>query len=58
MTLDPDTSREAAAEAGLRWSTDARPGIARRRAGTGFSYRAADGSTIRDATVIARIRAK
>ena len=57
MTLDPDTSREAAAEAGLRWSTDARPGIARRRAGRGFSYRAADGSTIRDSAVIARIRA-
>ena len=57
MTLDPDTSREAAAEAGLRWSTDAKPGIARRRAGRGFSYRAADGSTIRDSAVIARIRA-
>jgi DNA topoisomerase-1 len=57
MTLDSDPSREAAAEAGLRWSTDAKPGIARRRAGNGFSYRAADGSTIRDRAVIARIRA-
>ena len=57
MTLDPDTSREAAAEAGLRWSTDAKPGIVRRRAGRGFSYRAPDGSTIRDATTLARIRA-
>ena len=57
MTLDPDTSREAAAEAGLRWTTDARPGITRRHAGRGFSYRAADGTTIRDKAVIARIRA-
>ena len=57
MTQETDTSREAAAEAGLRWSTDARPGIERRRAGRGFSYRAADGTTVRDANVIARIRA-
>ena len=57
MTQETDTSREAAAEAGLRWSTDARPGITRRRAGRGFSYRAPDGSTIRDATVVARVRA-
>ena len=57
MTQETDTSREAAAEAGLRWTTDARPGIARRRAGRGFWYRAVDGTTIRDKAVIARIRA-
>ena len=57
MTQETDTSRDAAAEAGLRWTTDARPGISRRHAGRGFSYRAADGTTIRDKAVIARIRA-
>ena len=30
---------------GLRYATDARPGITRRRAGEGFSYRDADGAT-------------
>ncbi|HEU0243078.1 MAG TPA: hypothetical protein VFQ75_04180 [Candidatus Limnocylindrales bacterium] len=56
MTVDPQTRRAAAAEAGLRWTTDARPGIRRRRAGRGFSYRSADGATIRDAATLARIR--
>ena len=42
---------------GLRYSTDARPGITRRRAGRGFSYRTADGATIRDRAVLRRIRA-
>ena len=56
MTLDPDTSRVAAAEAGLRWTTDGKPGITRRRAGRGFSYRAADGTTISDPDVLRRIR--
>lgn len=57
MTIDPDTSRAAAAEAGLRWSTDASPGITRRRAGRGWAYRATDGSPVRDADTLARIRA-
>ncbi|MEA2576516.1 MAG: topoisomerase [Chloroflexota bacterium] len=46
-----------ARDAGLRYTTDARPGITRRRSGTGFSYRDADGRTIRDREVIGRIRA-
>jgi DNA topoisomerase-1 len=41
----------------LRYSSDARPGITRRRAGRGFSYRAPDGSPIRDREVLSRIRA-
>ncbi len=45
-----------AALAGLRHCTDDRPGITRRRAGKGFSYRDADGNTIRDPEVIDRIR--
>jgi DNA topoisomerase-1 len=43
--------------AGLRHSSDDRPGISRRRAGRGFSYRDADGRTIHDAETLARIRA-
>jgi DNA topoisomerase I len=57
MTQEPDTSREAAAEAGLRWTTDARPGIVRRRAGRGFTYRMPDGSRVRVPAVLERIRA-
>jgi len=51
---DPRTS---ARQAGLRYSTDTRPGISRRRAGRGFSYRDVDGRTIQDRAAIERIRA-
>lgn len=47
----------AARDAGLRYVTDELPGIARRRAGKGFSYRDADGHAVRDAATLARIRA-
>ena len=53
--VDPDR-REAAREAGLRFSSDARPGITRRRSGRGFAYRDAEGDTIRDRATLARIR--
>jgi|tagenome__1003787_1003787.scaffolds.fasta_scaffold20760582_1 DNA topoisomerase-1 len=46
----------AAREAGLRYVTDDRPGITRRRAGTGFSYRDAYGHRITDRAEIERIR--
>lgn len=46
----------AAREAGLRYVTDAHPGIARRRSGKGFCYRDADGHAVRDAATLARIR--
>ena len=49
--------RESARAAGLRYSTDARPGISRRRAGRGFTYRAPDGTPLRDREVLERIRA-
>jgi DNA topoisomerase-1 len=45
-----------AREAGLRYSSDADPGIRRRRSGRGFTYVDADGKTIRDKDVVARIR--
>lgn len=48
--------RQVAREAGLRYSTDTRPGITRRRAGRGYSYRDADGRPVRDPDVLARIR--
>jgi DNA topoisomerase I len=52
--LDP---RAVARDAGLRHATDARPGIIRRRSGRGFTYRDADGATIRDRETLKRIRA-
>ena len=56
MSVDP-AQREAARETGLRWTTDARPGIRRRRAGRGWSYLGPDGSRISDPDVRARIAA-
>ena len=47
----------AARAAGLRYVSDAMPGIARRRAGKAFSYRAPDGRPIKDRAELARIRA-
>ncbi|HET7686107.1 MAG TPA: DNA topoisomerase IB [Candidatus Limnocylindria bacterium] len=44
-TLDPGTSAE---EAGLRYVSDAQPGVRRRRAGRGFTYIGPDGSRITD----------
>lgn len=52
-----DAAAAQAADAGLRYVSDHQPGISRRRAGKGFSYRAADGSAVRDAATLARIRA-
>jgi DNA topoisomerase-1 len=59
---DPiDAARAAALTAarasGLRYASDARPGITRQRAGRGFTYRDVDRSTIRDPDVRARIAA-
>ena len=44
------------ADAELRYSTDAEPGIARRRAGRGFRYRGPDAAAIHEAATLARIR--
>ena len=51
----PDLSG-LAADVKLRFSTDAEPGIARRRAGRGFRYVGPDGGSIRDAATLDRIR--
>lgn len=51
--VDP---QDAAVSAGLVYVSDAEPGITRRRAGKGFSYRDPDGKPVRDEEVLARIR--
>ncbi len=53
----PSDSIEAAKSAGLRYVSDQRPGISRRRAGKGFRYLSPDGKPVRDSTVLDRIKA-
>ena len=50
---DPVDSAQAA---GLRYVSDATPGIRRKRAGKGFSYIGVDGRPLRDKATLARIR--
>jgi len=54
---DPEAAAEAARAAGLRYVTDAMPGITRRRAGRAFSYRDPQGRLIKDRDRIRRLRA-
>jgi DNA topoisomerase IB len=54
IAMDPD---ETAQLAGLRYITDALPGIARRRAGKGFRYITPDGTPVKGAATLARIKA-
>jgi DNA topoisomerase I len=49
-------SKNAARGAGLRYVTDERPGIRRKKSGKGFTYAQPDGSKLSDEDVIARIR--
>jgi len=51
--VDP---KEAAETAGLRYVTDARPGIRRKRSGKGFTYARADGSKLTEPDVLRRIK--
>jgi DNA topoisomerase I len=48
--------RETAEAAGLHYVSDEMPGIRRRRAGKGFSYRREDGEPVRDPQILARIK--
>jgi DNA topoisomerase-1 len=50
-------SYDCARAAGLRYVSDAAPGIARRRRGKAFLYRHADGVPVRDRRTLGRIRA-
>ncbi|MGY1457462.1 MULTISPECIES: DNA topoisomerase IB [unclassified Luteimonas] len=54
--LQPAEAVEAA-EAGLLYVNDRDPGIHRLRCGSGFRYRDPDGSAVRDAATLERIRA-
>ncbi len=57
-TRDPSRiGKRAARSAGLRYVSDAMPGIRRRRSGKGFVYLHANGRAVRDAKTLARIRA-
>jgi DNA topoisomerase I len=47
---------ESAKAAGLRYVSDAQPGLHRRRRGSGFSYVDADGKLVRDKDTLARIK--
>src|SRR5215208_6837631 len=53
MTVDPV---ESAAEAGLRYVSDDRPGIRRERHGDDFRYIGADGMPVSDPETLLRIR--
>ncbi|WP_051380566.1 DNA topoisomerase IB [Bradyrhizobium sp. WSM1743] len=52
--VDP---RDAAESAGLRYVSDERPGIRRKKVGTGFSYIRLDGSRLNEPDALKRIRA-
>jgi Eukaryotic DNA topoisomerase I, catalytic core len=52
--VDP---KEAAESVGLRYVSDARPGISRRKLGKGFTYTRADGAKVSEAAVLRRIKA-
>ncbi len=52
--VDP---RDAAESAGLRYVSDIRPGIRRKKAGTGFTYTRADGSRLTEPDALKRIKA-
>lgn len=54
QTVDP---KSAARSVGLRYVSDARPGIRRKRAGAGFAYTRADGSKLAEGDALKRIKA-
>jgi len=52
-----DDPKESARAAGLRYVTDAMPGIGRRRSGAGFAYAWPDGRRVDEPEHLARVRA-
>jgi DNA topoisomerase-1 len=54
--LQPLTPEAAAREAGLRYVSDSGPGIRRMRSGRGFCYRLPDGTVLREAETLRRLR--
>jgi DNA topoisomerase-1 len=55
--MSPEANSAEAKSAGLRYVSDDVPGITRRRAGKGFSYRDPKGKTIHDKKVLSSIKA-
>lgn len=59
-TMHPDDNvpdpTQSAREAGLRYVSDTKPGIQRRRQGKGFRYIGVDGKPVRDPETLARIK--
>lgn len=55
--MTPEANCAEAKSAGLLYVSDDRPGITRRRAGRGFSYRDPKGGTIHDKKILVRIKA-
>lgn len=53
---EPPDPKESAQAAGLRYVTDAKPGIRRVRCGKGFRYTAPGGATIHDEDILRHIR--
>ena len=56
MAFDADKVPPVIAESSLTYVNDNEPGIVRKRAGKGFSYRWPDGTLVKDAETLARIR--
>jgi DNA topoisomerase I len=52
--VDP---RDAAESVGLKYVSDERPGVRRKKAGTGFTYTQPDGSRLIERDALKRIRA-
>ena len=56
IAIKPVDAVQSAKSAGLRYVTDAGPGIRRKKVGTGMVYLDPDGHTIRDREVLGRIK--
>jgi DNA topoisomerase-1 len=54
--IAPPDPLQSAKDAGLRYVTDAKPGFTRKRHGRSFRYFDTEGSPLKDAAVLARIR--
>jgi DNA topoisomerase I len=53
VVVDP---KDAAESAGLRYVSDSRPGVSRKKVGSGFTYTRADGSKVTEPHVVKRIK--
>jgi DNA topoisomerase-1 len=56
MLTTQQDPRETAQDAGLRYVTDTKPGITRKRSGKGWHYTTPNGDTLKDPAALARIK--